>query len=125
MFKQLLQLFPSLLAAQEKVTQFSRELSNKIFQNFNHDAQHLLPGCYFYAGLQIEVKTFSAYSTFLGEELNYWDWLVYDGFGQVVLKTGVGNTRDDAIALAQSWTVEFLDGKVPYPNSQNVGDENA
>ena len=112
MFKQLLQLFPNLLDSQEIVTQFSRELSNKIFQNFNHDAQHLLPGFYFYAGLQIKVKFFSAYSEFLKENIEHWDWLVYDGFGQVILNSGVGKTRDDAVALAQTWVVDFLDGKV-------------
>jgi len=116
MFRELLQLLPSLFVSKETIAQFSRELTNKVFQNFNHNAQHLLPGCYFYAGLQIKVKTFSAYSTFLGEELNYWDWLVYDGFGQVVLKTGVADTRDDAVALAQTWVVDFLDGKIVQEN---------
>ncbi|MEG4350230.1 hypothetical protein QUA74_10860 [Microcoleus sp. LAD1_D3] len=101
------------MASQQKVTQVSRKLSNKIFQNCNQDARHLLPGCYFYAGLQIQIKFFSASSEILKENLEHWDWLVYDGFGQVVLKTGVGNTIDDARALAQVWTIEFLQGTIP------------
>ncbi|MEG4445057.1 hypothetical protein QUB47_23520 [Microcoleus sp. AT9_B5] len=118
-----MKLFPNLLASQQKVTQVSRKLSNKIFQNCNQDARHLLPGCYFYAGLQIKIKSFSAYSEVLKEEIEYWNWLVYDGFGQVVLNTGVGNTRDDAQALAQTWTVEFLQGKAHFVIV--TGNENA
>ncbi|MEG3898995.1 MULTISPECIES: hypothetical protein [unclassified Microcoleus] len=118
MLRELLQLLPSLFVSKKTIAQFSTELINKVYQNFNHDTEHLLPGCYFYAGLQIQVKPFFAYSTFLGEELNYWDWLVYDGFGQVVLKTGVADTRDDAVALAQIWVVEFLEGKVPHHINQ-------
>ncbi|MEG4044623.1 hypothetical protein [Microcoleus sp. Pol17_C1] len=123
MLNKFLQLFPNLLASQEKVTQVSRKLSNKIFQNCNQDARHLLPGCYFYAGLQIKIKFFSAYSEFLKEDIECWDWIIYDGFGQVILHTGIGDTRDDAVALAQAWTVEFLQGKVPFvmvPGDQNA-----
>lgn len=101
-----------MFVAKDTIVQFSRELTNKVYQNFNHDTEHLLPGFYFYAGLQIQVKVFRAYSPLLEKEVECWDWLVYDGFGQVMLKDGVGDTRDDAVALAQSWTVEFLDGKV-------------
>ncbi|WP_333387112.1 hypothetical protein [Microcoleus sp. POL10_C6] len=123
MIEHILKLFPNLLASQEKVAQVSRKLSNKIYQNCEHNAQHLLPGCYFYAGLQIKIKFFSAYSEFLKEEIECWDWLVYDGFGQVVLKSGIGETKDDAIALAQTWTVQFLEGNIPSQISK--GNQNA
>ncbi|MEG4497036.1 hypothetical protein QUB05_07505 [Microcoleus sp. F10-C6] len=116
MLRELLQLLPSLFVSKKTIAQFSTELINKGYQNFNPDAQHLLPDCYFYAGLQIQVKPFSAYSTFLGQELNYWDWLVYDGFGKVLLKTGVADTRDEGVALAQTWVVDFLDGKIVQEN---------
>jgi hypothetical protein len=95
----------------------ARVVSNKIFQNLKHDAENLLPGCYYYAGLQIEVKVSLAYSTVLEKETEYWDWAVYDGFGQARVNAGGAKTRDDAIALAQSWAVDFLDGKVPYKSN--------
>ncbi|MEG4084907.1 hypothetical protein [Microcoleus sp. S13_C3] len=123
MLERILKFFPNLLASQQKASQVSRKLSNKIFQNCNQDVRHLLPGCYFYVGLQIQIKFFSTYSEFLKEDIEYWDWIIYDGFGQVILKTGVGDTRDEAVALAQVWTVEFLQGKVPF--SIVPGDQNA
>jgi hypothetical protein len=30
-----------------------------------------------------------------------------------MLKAGVADTRDDAVAQAQNWAVEFLGGQVP------------
>jgi hypothetical protein len=114
MLRELLQLLPSWFVSKKTIAQFSTELINKVYQNFNYDAQHLLPGFYFYAGLQIQVKVFRAYSPLLGKEVEYWDWLVYDGFGQVMLKDGVADTRDEGVALAQIWVVEFLEGKVPH-----------
>lgn len=91
--------------AKEALVQVSREISNKVFPNLNHDAQHLLPGFYYYIGLQVEVKFFSTYSAFLEKNLEYWDWSVYDGFGHKMLNAGVADTRNDAVALAQNWVV--------------------
>lgn len=68
----------------------------------SHDDENLLPGFYYYAGLQIEVKFFSTYSAFLKGYIEYWDWLVYDGFGKGMLNSGVERTREDAIAVAST-----------------------
>jgi hypothetical protein len=45
--------------------------------------------------------------------LEYGNWVVYDGFGTKILNSGIGETREDAVAIAQNWAVKFLDGKVP------------
>jgi hypothetical protein len=105
----------------------SREITNMIFQNPKHDDENLLPGFYYYAGLQIQVRFFSSYSTFLGKNLENWNWAVYDGFGQGMLNDGVADTRDEAVALAQTWAVNFLEGRELYlsnyrrtPNESNT-----
>jgi len=90
---------------------------NKVFQNLNNDNGNLLPGFYYYAGLQIEVKFFSSYSTFLGKNLEYWDWAVYDGFGQGMLNAGVADTENDATAIAKNWAIKFLEGRVLYKSN--------
>lgn len=38
-------------------------------------------------------------SMFLGKNLEYWDWAIYDGFGQGMLNAGVADTGNDATAL--------------------------
>jgi hypothetical protein len=43
--------------------------------------------------------------------------LVYDGFGQGMLNSGVESTREDAIAVAQNWAIEFLEGRIPYKSN--------
>jgi len=54
-----------------RLLRLPRPIINKFFQNLNHDNENLLPGFYYYVGLQIEVKFFSSYSTFLGKNLEY------------------------------------------------------
>jgi hypothetical protein len=105
----------------------SRDITNKIFQNPKHEDENLLPGFYYYAGLQIQVKFFSSYSTFLGKNLENWNWVVYDGFGEGMLNDGVADTKDEAVALAQTWAVDFLEGREMYlsnyrrkPNESNT-----
>ena len=116
MFNNLRRLLASNFHVNNRLIQASREITNKIFQNLNHDDENLLPGFY-YAGLQIEVKFFSSYSTFLGKNLEYWDWAVYDGFGQGMLNAGVADTENDATAIAKNWAIEFLEGRVLYKSN--------
>jgi hypothetical protein len=117
MFNNLRRLLASKFHVKNRLIQVSREITNKIFQNLNHDEEILLPGFYYYAGLQIEVKFFSSYSTFLGKNLEYWDWAVYDGFGQGMLNAGVADTENDATAIAKNWAIEFLEGRVLYKSN--------
>jgi|GEM_PF-2279098 len=117
MFNNLRRLLASKFHVNNRLIQVSREITNKIFQNLNHDEENLLPGFYYYAGLQIEVKFFSSYSTFLGKNLEYWDWAVYDGFGQGMLNAGVADTENDATAIAKNWAIEFLEGRVLYKSN--------
>ena len=100
-----------------RLLRLPRPIINKVFQNLNHDKENLLSGFYYYAGLQIEVKFFSSYSTFLGKNLEYWDWTVYDGFGQGMLNAGVADTENDATAIAKNWAIEFLEGRVLYKSN--------
>ena len=117
MFNNLRRLLPSNFPVNNRLIQVSSKIPNKIFQNLNHDSENLLPGFYYYAGLQIEVKFFSSYSTFLGKNLEYWDWAVYDGFGQGMLNAGVADTENDATAIAKNWAIEFLEGRVLYKSN--------
>lgn len=39
---------------------------------------------------------------------------MYDGFGQGMLNDGVGDTKDEAMALAQTWAIDFLEGRELY-----------
>ncbi len=117
MFNNLRRLLASKFHVNNRLIQVSREITNKIFQNLNHDEEKLLPGFYYYAGLQIEAKFFSSYSTFLGKNLEYWDWAVYDGFGQGMLNAGVADTENDATAIAKNWAIEFLEGRVLYKSN--------
>lgn len=100
-----------------RLLRLPRPIINKVFQNLNNDNENLLPGFYYYAGLQIEVKFFSSYSAFLGKNLEYWDWAVYDGFGQGMLNAGVADTENDATAIAKNWAIEFLEGRVLYKSN--------
>ncbi len=113
MFNNLRRLLASRLHVNNRLIPVSREITNKVFQNLNHDDENLRPRFYYYAGLQIEVKFLSTYSAFLKGEIEYWDWLVYDGFGQGMLNSGVESTRQDAIAVALNWAIEFLESRVP------------
>jgi hypothetical protein len=61
MFKRLLQQLPIVFTSKD-VVQLSRQLTNKVFQNMRHDDQNLLPGFYYYIGLQIKIEFFSTYS---------------------------------------------------------------
>jgi hypothetical protein len=117
MFNNLRRLLASKFHVNNRLIQVSREITNKIFQNLNHDEENLLPGFYYYAGLQIEAKFFSSYSTFLGKNLEYGDWAVYHGFGQEMLNPGVADTENDATAIAKDWAIEFLEGRVLYKSN--------
>jgi hypothetical protein len=117
MFNNLRRLLASKFHVNNRLIQVSTEITNKIFQNLNHDEENLLPGFYYYAGLQIEGKFFSSYSTFLEKNLEYWDWAVYDGFRQGMLNAGVADTENDATAIAKNWAIEFLEGRVLYKSN--------
>ncbi|MEG4850840.1 hypothetical protein QUB10_08010 [Microcoleus sp. B5-D4] len=113
-FKKWQQQLAKKLHRENRLIKVSRTLTNKVFQNFDGDEESLLPGFYYYAGLQIQLEFFSSYSLFLGGNLELWRWNVYDGFGQGMLNDGVGDTKDEAAALAQTWAVDFLEGREFY-----------
>ena len=114
MFKNLRSMLAKKLHVENRLIKISRTFTNKIFQNPKHDAENLLPDFYYYAGLQIQIDFFSTYSTFLGKDIEYWRWNVYDGFGQGMLNDGIADTRKEAVTLAQTWAVDFLEGRELY-----------
>ncbi|MEG5175548.1 hypothetical protein [Microcoleus sp. B3-D7] len=127
MFKNWRQLLAKKLHVKNRLIKVSREITNQVFQNPKHDDENLLAGFYYYAGLQIQVHLFSTYSRFLEKDLESWNWRVYDGYGQGMLNDGAADTKDEAMALAQTWAVDFLEGRELYmsnyrtkPNESNT-----
>lgn len=73
------QLLAKKLHWENRLIKVSRTFTNKVFQNFEYDEERLLPGFYYYAGLQIQVNLFSSYSAFLGKISNTGDGLCTTG----------------------------------------------
>ena len=75
----------------------------------NSSDTDLIPGNYYYLGLQIKIVCCSRRSAGYQYQVEkYWDWYVYDDCGSEIIANGESKTEENAIAIAQKWIEVFL-----------------
>ncbi len=75
----------------------------------NRSDTDLIPGNYYYLGLQIKIVRCSRIETGYQYQVErYWNWFVYDGYGSEIIANSESKTEECAIASVQKWIEVFL-----------------
>lgn len=112
MLKKILNLLPASIVRKIGDSSFRNlqergEIKTWMVGKYFSDAK-LIPGNYYYLGLQIKIVRCSRIETGYQYQVEkYWDWFVYDGYGSEMLASGESKTEECAIANAQKWIEAF------------------